>query len=250
MESVDSKTLEFIEKAKKVYGDRYDYSETKYVGSKIPVKIICKNHGMFEKTPSKHLSGQGCPKCSIEKKKQIRVTFEEFVRRSSEVHSWKYSYPEQDWNGVLGMVTIICPIHGEFTQKASDHLNGHGCEKCAREKTNEAARKKEYRKTRPRKFDVEVETKKWIEKFRSVHGGFYDYSKVVYTGHNYDDATIICPKHGEFHQSFASHYSGSGCPRCWEEKIGEHFKLSQEEFIKRCYEVHGDRYDLSKVVYD
>lgn len=31
----------FIEKAKSIYGEKYDYSEVEYVGSAVKVKIIC-----------------------------------------------------------------------------------------------------------------------------------------------------------------------------------------------------------------
>lgn len=58
-----SNTLEFIEKAKLVHGDKYDYSETRYCGNKIPVKIICPDHGEFWQTPDKHLIGHGCQMC-------------------------------------------------------------------------------------------------------------------------------------------------------------------------------------------
>jgi len=36
--------------------------EYKKCGTK--VKIICGKHGMFEQSPTNHLNGEGCPKCS------------------------------------------------------------------------------------------------------------------------------------------------------------------------------------------
>lgn len=58
---------EFIEKAKKVHGDKYDYSLVKYVNSLTKVKIICPKHGESNQTPNYHLNGYGCPKCGNEK---------------------------------------------------------------------------------------------------------------------------------------------------------------------------------------
>jgi hypothetical protein len=55
---------EFIQKAKKVHGDKYDYSKVKYVNSKTNVCIICPEHGEFWQTPSSHLSGSGCHMCN------------------------------------------------------------------------------------------------------------------------------------------------------------------------------------------
>ena len=53
----------FIEKAKLVHGDKYDYSLVNYVNNKTKVKIICSVHGVFEQIPNAHLNDQGCPKC-------------------------------------------------------------------------------------------------------------------------------------------------------------------------------------------
>ncbi len=60
----------FIEKAKEVHGNTYDYSGFAYVNSNTPGKIICKTHGEFYQSPSNHLRGTQCPDCSIEKKKE------------------------------------------------------------------------------------------------------------------------------------------------------------------------------------
>ena len=57
-------TSEFIEKAKKVHGDRYDYSLVEYVGALNKVKIICQLHGEFSQVPSSHCNGTGCKNCS------------------------------------------------------------------------------------------------------------------------------------------------------------------------------------------
>ena len=50
---------------RKVHGDKYDYSLVEYKSVKDKVKIICKEHGVFEQSPNKHLKGQCCFKCSI-----------------------------------------------------------------------------------------------------------------------------------------------------------------------------------------
>ncbi len=55
---------DFISKAKKVHGDLYDYSEVQYVDSYVKVKVLCKNHGIFEVSPNNHIgNSSGCPKC-------------------------------------------------------------------------------------------------------------------------------------------------------------------------------------------
>lgn len=58
-----SDTLQFVEKAKGVHGDRYDYSMVSYVRADERVRIVCRKHGEFLMKPNCHLSGEGCPRC-------------------------------------------------------------------------------------------------------------------------------------------------------------------------------------------
>jgi len=56
-------TESFIEKAKSIHGDRFDYSLVQYVGAKMKVTIICPKHGPFEQTPDAHYNSKGCKSC-------------------------------------------------------------------------------------------------------------------------------------------------------------------------------------------
>lgn len=57
-------TETFIEKAREIHGDTYDYSKTEYVNIKTKVCIICPEHGEFWQEPRHHLEGRGCPICA------------------------------------------------------------------------------------------------------------------------------------------------------------------------------------------
>ena len=71
----------FIQRAKEVHGDVYDYSKVEYT-SKNLIKIICKVHGEFMQKPNNHLSGQGCKLCGYLKNKLSKqIPFEEFVKK-------------------------------------------------------------------------------------------------------------------------------------------------------------------------
>ena len=212
-------TKEFIAKAKIVHGDKYDYSKVNYVNNSTKVTIICPVHGEFEQRPSTHLSGHGCPSCSGRKK----LTKEEFIKRAKEVHGDKYDYSKVNYVNSSTKVTIICPKHGEFEQTPNLHLKSQGCPNCSGNK----------------KMTIE----EFIKRAKKVHGDKYDYSKVKYVN-AMTKVTIICPIHGEFEQTPAKHLSGSGCIRCVKKK-----QLTTEEFIEKAREVHGDKYDYSKVNY-
>lgn len=55
---------EFIEKSKKVHGDKFDYSLSEYVNCNTPVCIVCPIHGKFWQTPLHHMNKIGCPYCN------------------------------------------------------------------------------------------------------------------------------------------------------------------------------------------
>ena len=90
--------------------------------------------------------------------------------------------------------------------------------------------------------------KEFIEKSKNVHGDKYDYSKVYYV--NYETKVcIICPEHGEFWQTPHCHIKGKGCPKCANKLKGSYQISNTEKFIKKAKEIHGDKYDYSKVNY-
>ena len=131
-------TEEFIQRARKVHGNKYDYSKSEYANSKTKTTIICPIHGEFQQTPNKHLSGQGCPKCNTGGGANTK-SIDEVLRKFREVHGDKYDYDFSTYEGTQRKMRIICPEHGEFWQVVNSHVSGCGCPKCA-----EVARRKKY----------------------------------------------------------------------------------------------------------
>jgi len=218
-------TEEFIERAKAVHDDRYDYSKVNYVSRNTKVTIICPKHGEFEQRPYDHSNGYNCPSCAGCK----RLTTESFIQRGKEVHGDKYDYSLVEFYNQKIKVRIICPEHGKFEQSPSSHIyGGHGCDRCSIES---------------RSIIHNSTTEEFITKARKIHGDRYNYSLVVY-----DKALIkvkiICSKHGEFEQRPNCHLSGHGCPVCSGRK-----NLTTEEFITKARKIHADKYDYSKVNY-
>ena len=161
------------------------------------------------------------------------VKLEDFIKLSRSVHGDKYDYSKVNFNKVTDKVCIICPEHGEFWQVARQHYRGQGCPKCALEN---------------RTKKIKGDTDSFIKKVKEIHNNKYDYSKV-----NYIDSTekicIICPEHGEFWQTPNCHQQGEGCPQCKKKLIKEKLSFTTEDFIKKAKEIHGDRYDYSRVNY-
>ena len=216
-------TEEFIEKAKKKHGDRYDYNKVIYKGYKKDIIIICPTHGDFPQTPSDHLTGRGCSDCGRQSSTdKRRMTTEEFIEKATEIHKGKYDYSKVDYENAKTDVIIGCPIHGIFPQRPNHHLQGVGCPDCGGTKKSTA--------------------EEFIEKAREVHGNKFDYSKVVYID-NKTDVIIRCSEHGDFPQTPSKHLLGQGCPDC----AGRN--QTTETFVEKARGIHGNRYDYSLVDY-
>lgn len=118
---------EFIKRSKKIHNNKYDYSLVEYKKSKLKVDVICNVHGVFKIRPMHHLKGMGCKKCSDERKRK----FNEIIDRCDKLHNYKYDYSKiENYENKIKKVKIICPIHGEFFQRLSDHLKTNGCIHC------------------------------------------------------------------------------------------------------------------------
>ena len=88
---------EFLERAKKVHGDKYDYSKVEYLNNSTEVAIICPEHGIFFQTPGHHMDGEGCPICKESKlEKLVRENLEkdniEYVKEYSPKWAGKFRY--------------------------------------------------------------------------------------------------------------------------------------------------------------
>ena len=197
-------TEDFIQKAKEVHGDMYDYSKVNYINPLTKVCIVCPEHGEFWQKPANHLHGQGCPKCG-----RLGTT-EAFIKRSKSVYGDKYDYSKTKYFTYIKPLLLKCNKCGhEFWQTPQKHFYGHGCPYC--------------------NGGMQYTTEDFIQKAKEVHGDRYDYSKTKYEN-NKTPVNIICPKHGEFWQLPYNHLSGAGCPKCghhisaWEEEVANYLK--------------------------
>jgi len=146
------------------------------------------------------------------------------------VHGDRYDYSNTEYQSTHQKVLIVCMDHGEFQQRATNHISGRGCDRCAA-----AVR---GRKTSSRK---QLGKSRFIEKSRQVWGDRYDYSGVEYGGYK-SHVSLRCLEHDEvFTQTPNSHLGGSqGCPYCSSTNRGAgmvylieiHVPDTNEKFIK------------------
>lgn len=201
----------FIQKSKKIHKDKYDYSLVEYINVFTKVKIICKEHGIFEQTPRNHVNCcRGCQKCICILYGGIKLSTDEFISRSIAIHNNKYDYSLVNYVNITTKVKIICKDHGVFEQRPVNHTNlKRGCPYCAKTK----------------KLTVD----KFIVNAKKIHNNDYDYSLVQYI--NIDTKVkIICKNHGIFEQTPDNHTSGKqGCPVCQESHGEKAIRLYAEK---------------------
>jgi hypothetical protein len=164
-----------------------------------------------------------------------KLTQQEFLDISKEVHGDKYDYSKSAYTGSNSKLIITCLIHGDWQVAARNHLRGNGCQRCANQaKANLVSEKCK---------------KEFVVNANKIHNNFYSYEKFIYEKSSIK-STITCPLHGDFLQSGTAHLSGSGCRECGiiSYSTPKREKAAQT-FIERAKKVHGNVYDYSETVY-
>jgi hypothetical protein len=221
---------EFIEIARKIYGDYYGYDRAVYRHSETPIEITCPIHGSFFITPHRFLRGHSCQKCGLESRIQKRTTtFREFMVRFRSLYGRKYQVDESTFVNLKHAVRVICPVHGEFRRTPYDLLRGPCCRQCGGRKPF----------TRER----------FLRESTEKHGDAYDYSKVGEIADCEQKVTIICRKHGEFIQSAYHHVLGRGCRKCASDRAAARLTMPFPEFVKKAREIHGDKYQYDEATH-
>ena len=149
---------------------------------------------------------------------------ENFILQANNIHHNKYSYSLLEYKNNYTNITIICPVHNSFEQTPKNHLNGHGCPKCATE----------FKSTIFRKSLSDL-----IDQFNKKHNYKYNYDKVIYKN-NRTKIIVTCPNHGDFNILPYHHSNGIGCSKC-----SNNFSYTTNDFIITSKIIHGDTYDYS-----
>jgi len=227
---------DFLIKANTKHNNKYGYEKVPEVfRTHDKIEIVCPIHGNFFQVAKDHLNGRGCKKCGVMKSSETRTyTKDEFVKKARKIHGYFYNYDKVVYKKGSDKVIITCPIHGDFKQTPIKHLFGHGCPECANERISKAQKKG---------------SDEFIRQSRERFGDKFNYSKVDYKN-NKTKVTLICPIHGEFKITPASHLKSIyGCLKCGNEAAKKAITKDKSHFIKKATAVHGDKYDYSKVDY-
>jgi hypothetical protein len=126
---------EFLQEARAVHGDKYDYADTVYTRNKANITYKCGVHGLFTQVAGEHLRGRGCFECRVD---ATRTTKEEFIAHAQQVHGTTYDYSKVVMGkNISTHVEIGCKKHGSFWQTPSQHAGQkQGCPSCANRISN------------------------------------------------------------------------------------------------------------------
>jgi DNA-directed RNA polymerase subunit RPC12/RpoP len=199
----------FMDKAKKLHDNEYDYSKVVYTNSRTKVIIGCNNCGkLFDQTPMSHISTShpcGCPHCRYQRchkpKPYTTLDTAKFIEKATGIHGSMYTYELVNYTNSWTKVDITCPIHGVFSQAPNNHLsNKQGCPRC------ELVSKQNRNKLRRKPVD------EFINEAVIRHGNQYDYTNIEYVSSS-EPVTITCYIHGNFTVARAEkHLTGQACP--------------------------------------
>lgn len=223
-------TEQFIQEAKQIHGDKYDYSQVEYTKAKIKVKIFCnKCHIFFEQTPDSHITKKaGHNKCSRKKGLEHPKTkkLEKLLIQFKKIHNNKYNYSYVVYENSKTNIKIYCnECKNFFYQRPDHHRRGSNCNVCSKNK--------------------QLTNKEFIQRAKKIHGDKYDYSQIEYKNTK-TKVKIFCKKCQKYFKQIASDHinNKSGCFNCCGNK-----RKTTEQFIQKAKQIHGDKYDYSKVNY-
>lgn len=213
------KTIEqFIQEAKKIHKDKYNYDYVEYKNDKTKIKIWCNScKAFFMQTPHCHLKKQGCPFCE---KNNRKMDINIFIERAKKIHNNKYEYNNIIYNGTKKKIKIFCnKCKNYFFQTPGSHLRGNGCPYCA---GNFHHTKDDF-----------------IKKAQKIHGKVkYSYEQIKYIN-NRTKVLIYCNNCKKyFNQLPSSHTSGVGCPYCSMSK--------GEQTIQKILEQYNIKFEAQK----
>lgn len=210
---------QFVERAQKRHGNKFDYSLVDYQSAKEVVTIQCSQHGKFQQTPDKHLQSKyGCMACWNEMRSEIgrtrrkplqdgsrNISQEQYLERLKVRLRSDFIVDMSKYEGLtLGKVTVSCPEHGPSTHLPRYFLYlANGCAECG----------KPNRHPRVKSFDD------FMQKLQAVHGSKYEAPYPEEYENRKSMMTLVCESHGVFSKRAQKALSGQGCGLCRHEEL-------------------------------
>ena len=218
----------WLERFRKVHGNKYDYSFSVFGVSEDKVKIYCtKCFIYFEQSPMSHYTnGSGCPSCGSEaRSKHFSMGLSAFLDRAKNKHGQKYDYSlivsYKNWDDKVKIICNACKYI--FEQRPGRHLMGADCPRCKKVK--------------------KLSHDEFVSRVESRHGkGRFVYIIEYQTFKK--EVEFICAICKFKVKDVAHNHLLNGCSSC------NGHTITTERFVKRLENMYGtDKFDYSKTVY-
>jgi hypothetical protein len=250
--STKKTTGQFVEDARIIHGDKYNYENCSYINSHTNVSIKCSYHGAFEQSPTAHISGRGCPTCGQEiitnKQRMSTKGVLELLNKPNSLGG-NVTFNEGTYRSMNERMAIKCSIHGKQLPRIVNSMltSKHPCLKCS-----EPLRSR---------FEGITESK-FRAKLDDKFNGQYGIELFNYIGGE-TRVNLYCAidVHGGFSIQASHLHKSRGCPKCRVEQgylnrtLGlqksnnDSLARRKNVWMKKVLKVHGKKYDYSKVVY-
>ena len=236
----------FIQRAMAKWGNRFDYTKTKYIDSKTKVEITCNQcHNVIFKAPYEFLNKKDeCPHCAGNYKR----TTAQFIKECQSVHGNKYNYLRTVYKNTETKIEVICnKCRLSFFVIPNEHIKKFAkCPHCTRSDQiakNIVSNSNKQKRKIERKIQKQIAKQKlFINKAILKHGNKYDYSNTILNRNN--KVKIYCNTCcSVFEQTPCNHLLGSGCQKC------NSHTITKNVFIAQSLIIHGNKYDYSKSQY-
>ncbi len=162
-----------------------------------------------------------------------KSTTHEFINKAKLKHGDRYLYDKVLYVGSLSKVIVTCCIHDDFLIKPNCHLNGRGCPKCGKIKSDKSH-------TRSKSEFVRISNIK--------HNNTYTYEKFLYIN-SYTKGNVTCVQHGNFPIVPKNHLEGKGCPKCGLIKNSKSRTMIKSEFVRKAHLKHNNTYTYDNFKY-
>ena len=119
-------TQEWVQRAKEVHKNAYNYCNSTYVNKRTKIIIKCNTcNTTFNQWPTDHINGCGCSKCALSVGNP-KYTTKNFIEKATVIFDNKYNYSNVLFTNIEDKIEIRCNTCNEvYYQKASSHIGGH-----------------------------------------------------------------------------------------------------------------------------
>ena len=174
-----------------------------YVDSKTKIKHKCKQGHIYIQSPSKHLRGQGCPKCNG----KYHRTYEDYYNECKEKG---LDLPIEKYINSYTKIKHKCKQGHIYEQTPSKHLQGQGCPLCGGTK-----------KKTPEEYYNECKEKGLNLPIEDYKGALVKIKHKCKQGHIYE-------------QIPNSHLQGQGCPIWGNKRQSKKITKMHDDYLQEC----------------